>query len=362
MGTGLQTEVDNTINIINENIQTMLNDTLVPKFMKDEWKLPTILPLKVNNCTETANKMKDKNTNRNCLLALVQTCNSSIMNQNNTIGVSNCDTLLNYTKDIVNRTYNKTLTDYNNSINDWNGSWEFVWNCYGGCTIFKDCAEGKGHRGPDNTICTRYDSGASGCSPGFYAIKKQNHNSCQSMKDNYQWKTILPKYQKIFNDITCPTLTLVPTPAINCCNNVLNCEYAECINIIQTCKQTISGETEISNATQCQRSECPMNGQLCLAGTPGAGPFNWICQNNKWVKKQPAPPPTAPTPPTAPMPPIAPTPSTAPALKPPVAFVSSIPVKKKPITQQSSSTNYTLYLILFIVLIFIFAFCYFAML
>jgi hypothetical protein len=73
-------------------------------------------------------------------------------------------------------------------------------------------------------------------------------------------------------------------------------------------------------------------------------------------------PPIAPTPPTAPMPPIAPTPSTAPALKPPVAFVSSIPVKKKPITQQSSSTNYTLYLILFIVLIFIFAFCYFAML
>ena len=207
------------------------------------------------------------------------------------------------------------------------------------------------------------------------------------MKDNFQWKTILPKYQKIFNDITCPALTLVPTPAINCCNNVLNCEYTECINIVQTCKQTISGETEISNATQCQRSECPMNRQLCLAGTPGAGPFNWICQNNKWVKKQPTPTPpttptapvtaptaptapvtapTAPTPPaapTAPTPPAAPTAPTAPtppaAPTPPTAPTAPTSVPTSSVQSPKTTTNYTMFIIVFVVVIILCAFSFF---
>jgi hypothetical protein len=28
---------------------------------------------------------------------------------------------------------------------------------------------------------------------------------------------------------------------------------------------------------------CEIEGQLCLAGTPGAGTDNWICKDNSWV-------------------------------------------------------------------------------
>ena len=342
MGSTFQTNTYATINIINSHIQNLVKGD-IPPGLKDDWKPGQIVNNKTFDCESLDNKKV--NTNKNCLRALIDNCQISLVNQNDIINNNNCNSLLDYTKAFLNIWYNKTKTDYDRESTNWS-SWDWEWGCNAWCDVVR-CDpywkhRGYGdknklyHRGPSDTDCTQYISAGgadvgNNCWSGFGAIIYRNLKNCNLMRDSDKWKTRISQYQKVINEISCPTLSVIPTPPINCCNNVLNCEYTECINIVQICKQTISGETEISNATQCLRSECPMNGQICLKDTPGAGPFNWICQNNKWVKKQPAPPPSpapaAPAAPTPPAAPAAPTPPAAPAAPtPPAAPVSAPPV------------------------------------
>ena len=324
MGSTFQTNTYATINIINSHIQNLVKGD-IPPGLKDDWKPGQIVNNKTFDCESLDNKKV--NTNKNCLRALIDNCQISLVNQNDIINNNNCNSLLDYTKAFLNIWYNKTKTDYDRESTNWS-SWDWEWGCNAWCDVVR-CDpywkhRGYGdknklyHRGPSDTDCTQYISAGgadvgNNCWSGFGAIIYRNLKNCNLMRDSDKWKTRISQYQKVINEISCPTLSVIPTPPINCCNNVLNCEYTECINIVQICKQTISGETEISNATQCLRSECPMNGQICLKDTPGAGPFNWICQNNKWVKKQPAPPPSP-----APAAPAAPTPPAAPVSAPPV--------------------------------------------
>jgi hypothetical protein len=406
MGTLLQSEINGVIELINNNINTMLtSDVQIP--IKEVWNPPSLEALTANNCADFENQIiiKDKNkktnTNKNCLKALIQNCESSIINQNNITNISNCNTLLSYVKSAISTAITNTdakfiLEDF--KWNDWEASW--------GCTSW-DLTIWDNSPSPDD--CNIYEKSRCGCGYLRGSICKKSRQNCQLWRTLGKLKNIeLPKYQQIFNQITCPTLTLIPTPAINCCNNILNCEYAECIDIIQTCRQNIDGSPGVVNATSCLQPDCKMNGQICLKGTPGAKNFNWICQNGKWVKEiprpplppppppepTPPPPPPEPTPPPPPPEPTPPPPATTPlppppppsapeptletapesttlsALEPapastpvPIITRTKPQVKRKTITPQPSSsknkTNYTLYLLSFIVLIFIFAFFYF---
>lgn len=44
-----------------------------------------------------------------------------------------------------------------------------------------------------------------------------------------------------------------------------------------------AGNATIPIAKDCSYVSCDIEGQRCLAGTPGAGPDNWICKDNVWV-------------------------------------------------------------------------------
>jgi hypothetical protein len=43
------------------------------------------------------------------------------------------------------------------------------------------------------------------------------------------------------------------------------------------------GNAKIPVSKNCSDVACEIEGQLCLAGTPGAGTDNWICKDNSWV-------------------------------------------------------------------------------
>jgi hypothetical protein len=45
----------------------------------------------------------------------------------------------------------------------------------------------------------------------------------------------------------------------------------------------IESSTTIPIAINCEDWVCDIEGQLCLAGTPGAGTDNWICKNKGWI-------------------------------------------------------------------------------
>jgi hypothetical protein len=371
MGSTFQNNTNATINIINNHVQGMFNSD-IPPGLKNDWKQPTIIENKTFDC-ESFNK--SANTNKNCLKALIDNCEISLINQNDIINNRNCNNLLSYTKIFLNSWYTKTKNDYDRESTNWN-SWDWHWDCEMWCSVV-DCDKywnnrlsgDKGklyHNGPGDTDCTQY-RGAGGadvgkaCSWGFGAIIKRDLKNCNLMRNSDKWMKRIAQYQKVINEISCPTLSVIPAPPINCCNNVLNCEYAECINIVQICKQTISGETEISNATQCLTSSCPMNGQKCIKGTPGAPNFNWICQNNKWVRHnpqpqpqpqptppppqpQPTPPPPTPPPPTSPPPPTPPSsdptppPPTPPPPTPPPPSSDPTPPSSEPTPPSSEPT------------------------
>jgi len=367
-----------TIANINNIMRNYYNDTTYERHFNPitDWNPPQFTPNIPNNCNIYNNELR--NTNENCLKALINNCNISIENQNNVINYNNCSSLLNYTKSLV----NGNITTHQNWLNTYNKFGE--WKCNdGACWAWNSISV------PSNDYCTEYSRGQCGCPLGFgkrmYKYKGSNCTQIGMVKD------VLGKTQVAKNaldNISCPSIQMIPTPPINCCNNVLNCEFAECINIIQTCKQTINGETEISNATQCLTSKCPMNDQKCLAGTPGAGIFNWVCQNNQWKRMPPtatapapAPPPISsapisPAPPESSTPitstPISPVPTPAPvpiSLVPPTPTSTptsskSVPsISSKPTPSISSTTfpsasqpttNYTLFIIIFIIVIILF--------
>ena len=339
--------ITNMNNIMKTYYKDVPNTTWNPT---SNWNPPSFTPNILNNCNIYNNELR--NTNENCLKALINNCNISIENQNNVVNYNNCNSLLNYTKSLI----NSNVTKYQNWLN-WAEQWG-TWSYYGGCHGWKTLLP---LPRPDNN-CREYSRGQDSCWDGFgkhqFRDKLGNCSDIDNVK-NYLNSTQVAK--SALDNITCPSIQMIPTPAINCCNNVLNCEFAECINIIQTCKQTINGETEISNATQCSTSKCPMNDQKCLAGTPGAGIFNWVCQNNTWKRLLP----TAPTPQTPAPPASAPTTPTPPASMP-TTPTPSIPISKVPVPPSSTSlkapspayvsppkttTNYTLFIVIFIIVI-----------
>jgi hypothetical protein len=364
-----------TITNINNIIKTFYNNVQSPYWNPtSNWNPPSFTPNISNNCNIYNNELR--NTNENCLKALINNCNISIENQNNVVNYNNCNSLLNYTKSLV----NSNVIKYQNWIND-NDKWG-PWSCYGSCHGWAQLTL------PDQTQCREYSRGQCDCWVGFGKYmsrdKLANCPDIDRIRGYFNNATVA---KTALDNITCPSIQMIPTPPINCCNNILNCEFAQCINIIQTCKQTINGETEISNATQCLTSKCPMNDQKCIAGTPGAGTFNWVCQNNKWVRQVPSPtPPISPPPPsTTPQSPPPPSttppsptpPSTTPPSPPPPSTTPpspttpsspTIPSSPPPTTTPSSppppttpssptppppkpTTNYTLYIIIFIIVI-----------
>ena len=396
------------ITTINNKINTIFSSDIA-QHVKTDWRLPNYIPTIPNICNNYNNRLR--NTSESCLTALINNCEISTRNRNNVINYNNCSNLLTYVK-----SYFKSKDNQIKNAVDYYGIWEDYdsWGCHAWCTV-ADCdvsghpPRGWNKRGDD---CTRISGiGQGSCWAGFGRQYIQKRKDCNLYNDNSRWQWNMNK--ESFNDITCPSPVITPAPPINCCNNILNCEFGECINIVQACKQTINGVTEISNAIQCQTSSCPLNEQKCLAGTPGAGIINWICQNNKWErvpKPPPVPtPPTAPTaptaptppaPPTAPRPPTAPTPPAAPpaASTPPAAprlttasttastpttastlttapaptptpttrsipisvpTVSTLPPKTAPKTAPKTTTNYTIFIIVFVVLILLCAFSFF---
>jgi hypothetical protein len=357
-----------TIANINNIMKTFYNNVQDPYFNPTtKWNPPTFTPNIKNNCNIYNNELR--NTNENCLKALINNCNISIENQNNVINYNNCTSLLNYTKSLI----NGNVTTYQNFINDGN-RWS-EWYCGGACYLWTHIP-----RDPDTTCMQYGDRGECGCGV-FNGARYQREKlvSCDMLDTVGGYLNNATVAKNALDNISCPSIQMIPTPPINCCNNVLNCEFAECINIIQTCKQTINGETEISNATQCLTSKCPMNDQKCLADTPGAGIFNWVCQNNEWKRMPPtatapapAPPPATSPPPTstpispvpttpAPVPisPVPPTPTSTPTSSKSVPSISSKPTPSiSPTSFPSASqptTNYTLFIIIFIIVIILFA-------
>jgi hypothetical protein len=278
------------IGIVTQQIREMFNEISSPEIRRD-WNPPAFATNIPNNCN--SNDQRLRNTNQNCLRALIDNCNASITNQNNTINRNNCNALLNYTRAFVNTWVTRTGDIANREFNDRLPlEWEWGRGCYPWCSVVSCSAANRGqHLGPPDTDCVRFAASGQGCSAGFGAISRSRVRNCELMRNNRNWQTILANYRQRLQNITCPALSLVPTPPINCCNNTLNCDFASCIDIVQVCKQTINGESEISNATQCIQSRCPLNGQRCIAGTPGAGTFNWICQNNQWTRVPTQPPP-----------------------------------------------------------------------
>jgi hypothetical protein len=371
-----------TIANINNIMKTFYNNVQDPYFNPTtKWNPPTFTSNIPNNCNIYNNELR--NTNENCLKALINNCNISIENQNNVINYNNCTSLLNYTKSLI----NGNVTTYQNWLN-WGNQWG-AWLYYGSCHGWKSLLP---LPQPTNT-CREFSRGQDDCWEGFgkhaFRDKLGNCDDLTKVKIYLDNATVA---KNALDNISCPSIQMIPTPPINCCNNVLNCEFAECINIIQTCKQTINGETEISNATQCLTSKCPMNDQKCLADTPGAGIFNWVCQNNQWKRMPPtatapapvpppatspppvtSPPPTsapispAPTTPISPVPttpapvpisPAPPTPTSTPTSSKSVPSISSKPAPSiSPTSFPSASqptTNYTLFIIIFIIVIILF--------
>jgi hypothetical protein len=51
----------------------------------------------------------------------------------------------------------------------------------------------------------------------------------------------------------------------------------------QCSKLDAMGNASIPISTDCTGFTCDIEGQLCLAGTPGAGTDNWICNSERWV-------------------------------------------------------------------------------
>jgi hypothetical protein len=302
------------IGIINNRIQELFNELPSPEIRR-EWNagLPRLAPNVANNCN---NDERLRNTNPNCLRALIKNCNASITNQNNIINHNNCNALLNYSRQFMDRWIGTTATIRNREARNWGGrEWEWGSGCYAWCRVVNCYWEwrlgarrdqgyinSRHHRGPASNDCTRFIADYPSCPAGQGAIARYRLRNCQLMRDNRAWHDILTRHRTALNNVTCPALTLIPTPPINCCNNILNCDFASCIDIVQVCRQNVNGQAEIANATQCSQSRCPMNGQRCIAGTPGAGVFNWVCQNNQWTR-EPRPPPPPPPPPPAPAPP-----------------------------------------------------------
>ena len=368
-----------TITNINNIMRNYYNGTTDSRFYNPitNWNPPQFTPNIPNNCNIYNNELR--NTNENCLRALINNCNISIENQNNVINYNNCTSLLNYTKSLV----NSNITTHQNWLNTYNKFGE--WKCNdGACWAWNSISV------PGNDYCIEYSRGECGCPLGFgRRMYKYKGSNCTEIGRVQNVLNSTQVAKSALDNISCPSIQMIPTPAINCCNNVLNCEFAECINIIQTCKQTINGETEISNATQCSTSKCPMNDQKCIAGTPGAGIFNWVCQNNTWKRSPPtatapapAPPPAtspptpepvpiSPVPTPAPISPVPPTP--APPTSTPISPTppTSTPTSSKPVPSISSkpapsisptsfpsasqpTTNYTLFIIIFIIVIILF--------
>ena len=94
-------------------------------------------------------------------------------------------------------------------------------------------------------------------------MTRDNFNRYVALYDKYI------EYQNtLFRDVSCNSPDTTPAPPIFCCNNIINCDFGECINIVQTCKQTVNGETKISNATGCLVETCPINEQkMCCRYT-----------------------------------------------------------------------------------------------
>lgn len=300
-----------------------------------EWSPPIFTPDRPNNCTQYNNELH--NTNENCLRALINNCNIGIENQNNVTDYNNCSNLLGYAKTIV----NSSAT----AINTWitNTSGWLPWRNGGACNFWEIVPA------PQSTVCTKFQWAQTDCPLGQGRIEIESKRHCEAIMALEALQIKINPIESSLNYTTCPLANTISTSPINCCNNTLNCEFAECINIIQSCQQTINGESEISNATDCTETHCTFNGQKCLAGTPGAGNFNWLCVNNEWTKPPPpsppppppppppastppTPPASTPTPPTTPTPPAStPTPSTPPTT-PPVSTPTPTPSTPTPPT------------------------------
>jgi hypothetical protein len=405
---------------INNEIQSIFGGSNVTPDMINDWNPPTHTPDIVNTCANFNNQAG--NTNADCLRSLINNCQISTTNQNNVINQNNCNALLSYTRTFVNTWMDRAQAIVNRELNDRAPlEWEWGRGCYPWCSVVRCNTNPPIRNGPPDTDCVTFAATGQGCSAGFGAISRSRVRNCELMRNNRDLRTRLALVAQNLRNLSCTAAQITPAPPIVCCNNTLNCNFGDCINIIQLCKQTTNGETQISNATQCLQSRCPMNEQRCIAGTPGAGIFNWICQNNQWTRQpqpppQPPPPPppktTPPLPPTTPLPPATPLPPLTTPLPPPTTSplppppsstdptppktpipiqsptsitptqspTSITPVQRPtsttptqsptsttptqrprftPPTQENTSINYTFFVVAFIVLILLFASSYF---
>jgi hypothetical protein len=242
-------------------------------FIKRKWRPQTLKPPYTYDCNTYNNELRD--TSEECLKDLIKSCD--IKNKNTT-----------------------NINDYNNCIGLVNDIKIYL------TTILEDLKDLKkkcDRVGPSNfgfVVIDMTPPTVKTWAPVFISTYQQITDSL-----------------KYFIDYKCNSADSIDSPPIFCCNNIINCEFGECINIVQTCIQTINGETKISNATDCSMTSCMIDKQECLAGTPGAGIFNWICQNKKWTKLSPSSSPSPPAPPPATPP--APPPATPPSTPPPPA-------------------------------------------
>jgi hypothetical protein len=342
----------NNLNTINNKVNEVFNllDNLYTGLhgwihVKTPWNPQLLQQYSTFDCNSYNNNLRD--TSEDCLRDLINNCKIKTENVNNITDYLNCNSILNYIRIYLR---NEIAIIRNNASH----------------------------------IFTYYQRQTPG-EPEYNFLQKYYR---------------LKEYNDYFNSLNCDSADAIYAPPIFCCNNIINCEFGECINIVQTCKQTINGETKISNATNCSVETCPTNEQKCVAGTPGAGIFNWICQKNKWVRLPPSPtPPAPPVPPASPAPPTAPTPTaftpptapaptptptapapaptptpapaptptpTAPAPAPtPTSTTRSIPISVPtvrtlpPKTAPKTTTNYTMFIIVFVVLILLCAFSFF---
>ena len=241
---------------INNHIRQIFVDVQIPDDIRPDWNPPRPTPNIPNTCNNINNQAR--NTNEDCLRQLINNCQIGTTNQNNTINHNNCNAILNYTREYIERVWTRIINQNTPILAELN----------------------RGNRPNNANIVTR------------------NSNVTSRLRP----------IERNLRNLTCTAATTTPAPPVVCCNNIINCYMGDCINVVQLCKQTTNGEVSISNATQCSQSRCPINNQRCLAGVPGAGTFNWVCQNNQWTR-EPRPPPT-PAPPPPPPPAPAPTPTT----------------------------------------------------
>ena len=350
------------INQINGIIATFLGQ-LQPDMKKDNYIQPSLTPLLTNNCNSYNAELQ--NSNPNCLAALIETCNIDIINKNNVISYKNCSAIQDYAKSYA----LKQQTDINNSINYYRNNEFTDWTSQ---ISSNDCRPKSGISASScDPVCAlgAYKNWGTDIVVSVGGISAYaQHGNCDQFWDmgdcgckSPQFGTLKSLYSKLndvinpfitnVSNITCPNLPMVPTAPITCCNNTINClEFAECSNIVQMCVLGTNGETEISNAVECMLESCPLNGQKCIAGAEGAGGYNWVCQENKWIAAPapPAPPPAPPPPAQSPPPPApspspttptpTPTPTTPSPTPTPVPIPSLTPVPTlRPIINKSST-------------------------